>query len=346
MTRATSGPREAPIGPVRGLRRSDRPDHLRVASRPGRSEPTAPAGSPNVVVILVDDLGFADIGPYGSEIATPHLDRLARDGVSFTNYHTTPLCSPSRAALLTGLNPHKAGFAFPANADPGYPAYAFALPDNAPTLAETLRDRGLRDVRGRQVAPGRRPAAARRGRTRAPGRASAASTATSAAWRASPRCTRRTGWSGTTPRTRCEEFPDGLLPDRRPDRPGDRDDHAPCAPPTRASRSSSTSPTRRCTDPMQAKAPTSPTTPGSTTRAGTTSARSGSAGRSTLGPVRDGHGAAAGQPRARSWTCRPGQSRAPSSSAGSPATWRSTRRRSRRWTPASAGCSSTLGATR
>ncbi|GAA3697719.1 arylsulfatase [Microlunatus aurantiacus] len=105
-------------------------------------EPTAAVGSPNVVVILVDDLGFADIGPYGSEIATPHLDRLARDGVSFTDYHTTPLCSPSRAALLTGLNPHKAGFAYPANADPGYPAYAFTLPDNAPTVAETLRDHG------------------------------------------------------------------------------------------------------------------------------------------------------------------------------------------------------------
>lgn len=106
------------------------------------AEPTAPAGSPNIVVILVDDLGFADIGPYGSEIATPALDRLARDGVRFTDYHTTPLCSPSRAALLTGLNPHKAGFAFPANSDPGYPAYAFALPDNVPTLAETLRDSG------------------------------------------------------------------------------------------------------------------------------------------------------------------------------------------------------------
>ena len=98
-------------------------------SRPSwPAEPTAPPGSPNIVVILVDDLGFADIGPYGSEIATPHLDRLARDGVQLTNYHTTPLCSPSRAALLTGVNPHRAGFAFPANADPGYPAYSFELP--------------------------------------------------------------------------------------------------------------------------------------------------------------------------------------------------------------------------
>ena len=101
-----------------------------------------PAGSPNIVIILVDDLGFADVGPYGSEISTPHLDRLGRHGLVFTNYHTTPLCSPSRAALLTGLNPHRAGFAFPANSDPGYPAYSFELPDNVPTIAETLRDAG------------------------------------------------------------------------------------------------------------------------------------------------------------------------------------------------------------
>lgn len=102
----------------------------------------APAGSPNVVVVLFDDLGFADLAPYGSEIDTPTIDRLARDGVRFTNYHTTPLCSPSRAALLTGLNPHRAGFAYPANLDPGYPSYAFELPENAPTLAESLRDNG------------------------------------------------------------------------------------------------------------------------------------------------------------------------------------------------------------
>ena len=112
-------------------------------SRPAwPDEPTAPSGSPNVVVILLDDLGFADIGPYGSEIATPNLDHLAADGVRFTNYHTTPLCSPSRAALLTGLNPHRAGFAFPANSDPGYPAFTFELPEDAPTLAESLQASG------------------------------------------------------------------------------------------------------------------------------------------------------------------------------------------------------------
>src|SRR5439155_14071160 len=114
----------------------------------GRSRPWWPrerrarAGAPNIVVVLVDDLGYSDIGPYGSEIDTPNLDRLAASGLQLTNYHTTPLCSPSRAALLTGINPHRAGFAVPANSDPGYPAYSFQLPDDAPTLAESLRDNG------------------------------------------------------------------------------------------------------------------------------------------------------------------------------------------------------------
>ncbi|HEY9293174.1 MAG TPA: arylsulfatase [Microlunatus sp.] len=111
-------------------------------SRPSwRPEPNA-YGRPNIVIIYLDDLGFSDIGPYGSEIRTPHLDRLADGGVRFTNYHTTPLCSPSRAALLTGLNPHRAGFAVPANSDPGYPAYTFELPDDTPTVAESLQQAG------------------------------------------------------------------------------------------------------------------------------------------------------------------------------------------------------------
>ena len=113
------------------------------ASRPAwPAETTAPPGSPNIVVILVDDLGYSDIGPFGSEIRTPNLDRLAAAGVVATNYHTTPLCSPSRAALLTGVNPHKVGFAYPANSDPGYPAYTFELPEHVPTLAESLRAAG------------------------------------------------------------------------------------------------------------------------------------------------------------------------------------------------------------
>ncbi len=99
-------------------------------------------GAPNVVVMLVDDLGFSDLEPFGSEIPTPHVSALAREGWVFTNYRTAPMCSPSRAALMTGLNPHRAGFGFVAHTDPGYPGFAGELPEDAPTLAESLRAGG------------------------------------------------------------------------------------------------------------------------------------------------------------------------------------------------------------
>nr|WP_296769676.1 arylsulfatase [Rhodococcus sp. (in: high G+C Gram-positive bacteria)] len=104
--------------------------------------PSAPAGAPNIVVILVDDMGYSDTGPYGSEIDTPNLDRLAAAGVRFTNYHTTPLCSPSRAALLTGINAHRAGYGYVSNADPGFPGLRLELADDVLTLPEILRENG------------------------------------------------------------------------------------------------------------------------------------------------------------------------------------------------------------
>lgn len=107
-----------------------------------RVRPTAPEGAPNIVVMLVDDLGFSDLGPFGSEIRTPFIDALAANGWLFTNYRTAPMCSPARAALLTGLNPHRAGFGFVAHIDPGYPGFACELPASAPTLAESLRAGG------------------------------------------------------------------------------------------------------------------------------------------------------------------------------------------------------------
>jgi arylsulfatase A-like enzyme len=112
------------------------------------SEPAWPAPrrsrhlAPNIVVVFVDDMGYSDIGPFGAEIQTPTLDRLARDGLKLTNYHTMPLCSPARAALLTGLNPHRVGYAMVANADPGFPGYGMEIADDVPTLAETLHDAG------------------------------------------------------------------------------------------------------------------------------------------------------------------------------------------------------------
>ncbi|MRH87851.1 sulfatase-like hydrolase/transferase [Nocardia sp. SYP-A9097] len=104
--------------------------------------PSAPAGAPNIIVVLVDDMGFSDIGPFGSEIETPTLDRIAATGLRLTNFHTTPLCSPSRAALLTGVNSHRAGFGFVANADPGYPGLRLELADDVLTLPEILRANG------------------------------------------------------------------------------------------------------------------------------------------------------------------------------------------------------------
>jgi len=104
--------------------------------------PSAPQGAPNVIVMLADDLGFADLGCYGSEIDTPSLDRLAAEGLRYTNFHVNPMCSPTRASLLTGLNHHLAGMGHVAHSDPGYPGYAHELRDNAVTMAELFRDSG------------------------------------------------------------------------------------------------------------------------------------------------------------------------------------------------------------
>ncbi len=104
--------------------------------------PTAPAGAPNVIVVLADDLGFSDLGCYGSEIDTPELDRLAADGVRYTNFHVNPMCSPTRASMLTGLNHHMAGMGHVAHSDPGFPGYTHEIRDDAVTMAELFRDNG------------------------------------------------------------------------------------------------------------------------------------------------------------------------------------------------------------
>ena len=102
----------------------------------------APEGSPNVLVILIDDLGYSDLGCYGGEIRTPNVDALAERGVRYTNFHVTPMCSPTRSALLTGLNSHRAGVGHVAHSDPGYPGYAMELTEHAATAAEIYRDAG------------------------------------------------------------------------------------------------------------------------------------------------------------------------------------------------------------
>src|SRR5437762_5387137 len=104
--------------------------------------PTAPPGAPNVVYIVFDDLGFADFGCYGSEIATPNVDALAAAGLRYTNFHTTALCSPTRAALLTGRNHHSVGMGGLADWDFGYHGMRGRIAKSAGTLAEMLRLEG------------------------------------------------------------------------------------------------------------------------------------------------------------------------------------------------------------
>jgi arylsulfatase len=95
--------------------------------------------------MLLDDVGFADFGCYGSEIDTPNIDRLATRGLRYTGFHTTAMCSTTRAALLTGRNHHSVGMGCLANFDSGYPGYRGKLDPNAPTLAEMLRTVGYRN---------------------------------------------------------------------------------------------------------------------------------------------------------------------------------------------------------
>lgn len=99
---------------------------------------------PNFVFILADDMGYSDIGCYGSEIETPNLDALARGGLRFSDFHNSPRCCPSRAALLTGLYSHQAGMGM-MTADYGrypYPAYAGDLSQGCVTIAEALKAGG------------------------------------------------------------------------------------------------------------------------------------------------------------------------------------------------------------
>jgi arylsulfatase len=98
--------------------------------------------SPNVIVILMDDMGFSDLGCFGGEIDTPNIDALAARGQRFTNYTTVPMCTPARAALLTGKNPHSVGCGWLSHSDPGYPGYKGEMSLDAPTFAELLRARG------------------------------------------------------------------------------------------------------------------------------------------------------------------------------------------------------------
>ncbi len=98
------------------------------------------------MIVLVDDMGYSDVGCYGGEIDTPNIDRLAERGQRLTNFHVTPMCAPTRASLLTGVNHHLAGVADVLYDDPGFPGYLGELREDVVTLPEILQSAGYRTL--------------------------------------------------------------------------------------------------------------------------------------------------------------------------------------------------------
>ena len=112
------------------------------ATLPERLTVTAPKGAPNVVIVLIDDLGFGATETFGGPIATPTLDELASEGLRFNSFHTTALCSPTRAALKSGRNHHVASMGFITEMATGFPGSTGQIPNSVAPLAEILRLNG------------------------------------------------------------------------------------------------------------------------------------------------------------------------------------------------------------
>jgi arylsulfatase len=99
-------------------------------------------GAPNVIIFLLDDTGFAQIGSFGGLINTPNIDQLAENGLRYNNFHTTALCSPSRASLMAGRNPHSIGLGSHALTAMGFPGYNAIMPPSAKSVANYLQEEG------------------------------------------------------------------------------------------------------------------------------------------------------------------------------------------------------------
>ncbi|MGA8654101.1 MAG: arylsulfatase [Xanthobacteraceae bacterium] len=103
-----------------------------------------PKGAPNILLIMTDDVGFAAPSTFGGVIPTPTLDRIAADGLRFTNFHSTALCSPTRAALITGRNHHSAGFGVVSEQSTGFPGYNSIIGKDNATIGRILLENGYR----------------------------------------------------------------------------------------------------------------------------------------------------------------------------------------------------------
>jgi arylsulfatase A-like enzyme len=104
--------------------------------------PTPPEGAPNVVIILLDDVGFGQTSTFGGPVQTPTLDALAKKGLRYNRFHTTAVCGPSRAALITGRNHHNCGVGFLAEWATGFPSYNNMIPKSAATIGAVLKGNG------------------------------------------------------------------------------------------------------------------------------------------------------------------------------------------------------------
>jgi len=128
------------------IQRPKRPLYTELDAREVKTPPhfqvKAPAGAPNVVIVLIDDLGFGATTPFGGPIATPTLDALAQNGLRYTNFHTTALCSPTRAALKAGRNHHTVNMAFITEMATGFPGATGEIPNATAPVAEMLRLNG------------------------------------------------------------------------------------------------------------------------------------------------------------------------------------------------------------
>src|SRR4029079_6211479 len=102
----------------------------------------APKGAPNIVLILIDDAGFGQFSAFGGGVPSPNVEKLASEGLKYTRFHTTALCSPTRAALLTGRDHHVAGTGVITKLATGYDGYTGIIPKSAGTVAEILRQSG------------------------------------------------------------------------------------------------------------------------------------------------------------------------------------------------------------
>ena len=136
----------------------------RDAKKPPMFQIKPPEGAPNVVLVLIDDIGFGATSTFGGPIPTPTFDRLATGGLRFNRFHTTALCSPTRASLLSGRNHHEVNVGSVMEVATGFPGNQGERPNDAKYFAETLRhngystphsENGMKRLRGKFPYPGR-----------------------------------------------------------------------------------------------------------------------------------------------------------------------------------------------